>query len=512
MRWLGLLALWLGLVSAPAAAEWRAYETDHFIIYSESPADRVNELATRLESYDRLMRMATNIGKSDPVKVRIFELPDMAAVQKAAWAANSGVAGFYSSNIMGPYLVTPRRADAGDRYFTPELVLQHEYAHHFMLQYFPAIYPSWYVEGFAELIGSSTYMKDGTIRYGEPARHRGNDIVADWVPLQELLTRERVTYFDTYGQGWALTHFLTFDKTRSAQLRHFLTLLKSGVALPEASRTAFGDLQALNQEARRYAGSGSFPVRPVKVDIEGPVVKSVRTLTSAEAALIPEAAAFTDYDLSAIRKVGDRERAQKNRQQLLETIRKKATGFPSDPYAFYLLAEAEYVVGNRAEATRAAERVSALDPNHVRAMFRRSVLLAESARALPSGERQQRAAEARQLALRANKLDPNDPLPLLAYYQSFNLAGERPTAQAVTALESAQATLPDNDAVRLLLVEQYARDNSLTKAMAMLMPLANSPHDSPQRTAARERMAQLRAQAGTAPAVNSTATPAAAAQ
>ena len=111
--------------------------------------------------------------------------------------------------------MTPHKTKGTGRYFTPELVLHHEYAHHFMLQYFPAIYPSWYVEGFAELIGSSKMMDDGRIGYGMPALHRGNEINAYWVPLQDLLTKDKVVYLDTYGQGWALTNFLTFNSKHS---------------------------------------------------------------------------------------------------------------------------------------------------------------------------------------------------------------------------------------------------------------------------------------------------------
>jgi hypothetical protein len=50
--------------------------------------------------------------------------------------------------------------------------------------------------------------------------------------------------------------------------------------------------------------------------------------------------------------------------------------------------------------------------------------------------------------------------------------------------------------MRLLLVEEYARQKRWAAAMTTLAPLANSPHDSPQREAARSRMAQLQAAAG----------------
>ena len=184
-------------LSTAAQAEWREVETAHFRIVTESAPADVEKFAARLESYDRLMRMVTGTKDDKPVKVRIYEVAGLGEVERAVNAPNSGIAGFYDSNALGPFAVTPRKTQGAGRHFTPELVLHHEYAHHFMLQYFPAIYPGWYVEGFAELIGSSKPMDDGRIGYGMPALHRGNDINAYWVPLQELLTKEKVVYLDT---------------------------------------------------------------------------------------------------------------------------------------------------------------------------------------------------------------------------------------------------------------------------------------------------------------------------
>src|SRR5688500_5137789 len=185
---MGILSRWivasvaLLLASTPATAEWREMETAHFRIISESSPAEVEKFAARLESYDKLMRMVTGTKDDKPVKVRIYEVDGLYEVEKAANAPNSGVAGFYDSNSLGPFAVTPRETKNTGRYFTPELVLHHEYAHHCMLQYVPAIYPGWYVEGFAELIGPSKVLDDGRIGYGLPALHRGNDINAYWVP------------------------------------------------------------------------------------------------------------------------------------------------------------------------------------------------------------------------------------------------------------------------------------------------------------------------------------------
>lgn len=486
-----VLAALLAFANAtPARAQWQVAETAHFIIYSKSSPAELEALASRLEAYDKLMRMATSIPEDKaPVKVRIYEVDGPGDIERALGLSATGIVGFYDSNMLGPFLVTPRKTHYGPS-VTPQLVLQHEYAHHFMLQYFPAIYPRWYVEGFAELIGSSKMLDDGRIGYGMPAKHRGHEIAAYWVPLQELLTREKVSFLDPYGQGWALTHFLTFDKQRSKQLRQYLLAVQAGKSLDQAARV-FGDLGALNREARRYVTSGAFAYKPVKVDINRPVIQKKRPLTAGEAALIPEVIAFRDDELSSIRSLGQRARERSLREANLSRIQDKAARFPNDPFALYLLAEAEAAAGNHSHSQSALDRLLAIQPNHVRGMARKSLLLSLAAARLQGPERAAKAAEARQLAVRANRLDIDDPLPLVAFYQSYRATGQKVPPKAVEGLMQAVSTLPGNTSLRQLLVDQLASDSRFAEAIAWLMPIANSPHQSPRRQAAREQLAKL---------------------
>lgn len=494
-----IFAFVAGLAFATAAAAgpapvWQASETEHFIIYSNSPPERVLKLATELESYDKLMRMATGINEDiGPVKVRIYEVDGLYDVQRALGLDQySGVAGFYESNSLGPYLVTPRTTGYEGEDFGPGLVLHHEYAHHFMLQYFPSSYPGWYTEGFAELIGSSKILPDGRIGYGMPAKHRGHDIVSDWAPLQDLLTKDKVYGVDWYAQGWALTHFLTFDKTRSAQFHQYLDALRVGKTQQEAAKV-FGDLGVLNREARTYVGNGVFEYRPVKVEISQPVIQRTRPMSAGEAALVPEVIAFRDEPLDDIKKDGEREHERQLREANLNRIREKAKLYPSDTFALSFLAEAEYAAGNYTEAESAADRLLAIDPNDVRGLARKSILLARRSAQLQGAARTSGIAEARQMAIKANKLNPDEALPYIAFYESFHLAGEKPTAAAVLGVKEAMTMQPLSVVPRQLFIDELARDGFYEQAIAWLMPIANSPHDSPRRDAAREKLAKLQA-------------------
>jgi tetratricopeptide (TPR) repeat protein len=483
-------------VSAAASSTWQAAETKHFIIYSRSPEKRIEQLATDLESYDKLLRMATNINSGiDPVKVRIYEVDGMKEVQDALGLdMTSGVAGFYRANSLGPFLVTPRSVDAyvGPD-FTPSVVLHHEYTHHFMLQYFPAAYPGWYTEGFAELIGSSKVMDDGRIGYGMPAKQRGHDIAVDWAPLQEVLTREKPWGIDRYAQGWALTHFFTFDKTRSQQFRAYLAALNSGQSLADAAKV-FGDLNQLDREARAYVTKGSFDYRPVKVEIAQPVIEKMRPLSAGEAALIPEIVAYDDSDLNAIEKKGDRDHEQARRERNLDRTRAIALQYPADPFALYFLAESEYASGNYSRAEGAVDKLLAILPDDVHALARKAILMAVDARNLPPALKSAKVTEARALAAKANHLDTADPLPLLAYYETFHEAGETPPQVAVDGLRQVVSTDPRDNDPRALLVDELASEHKWAEAIYWLGPMANDPHESPVRASARSKMDWLKAQ------------------
>ena len=506
-----IVALFAAVIAASAfAAEpvWHAAETQHFIIYSKSPPERVEQLATDLESYDKLLRMATDIDSAvQPVKVRIYEVDGLEDIRNALGLDyTSGVAGFYSSNSLGPFLVTPRKMPSYvDKDFTAAMVLHHEYTHHFMLQYFPAAYPGWYTEGFAELIGSSKVMDDGRIGYGMPAKQRGHDIAVDWAPLQEVLTEEKPWGVDRYAEGWALTHFFTFDKTRSQQFRAYLAALNSGQSLAEAAKV-FGDLNQLDREARAYVTKGAFDYRPVKVEIAKPVIQRTRVLTAGEAALIPQVIAYDDNDLNGIDKSGDREHERARRERNLERTRQIAAQYPNDPFALYFLAEAEYASDNYAQSQAAADRLLAIRPNDVHALARKAMDMAVLSRNLPAEQKSATLAQARSLAAKANHLDTADPLPLLAYYETYHEAGEKAPEVAVEGLRQVVSTDPRDNEPRELLVDELASEHKWAEAIAWLSPLANDPHDSPVRDSARKKMeslkAQLTAQGATAQASN----------
>jgi tetratricopeptide (TPR) repeat protein len=260
-------------------------------------------------------------------------------------------------------------------------------------------------------------------------------------------------------------------------------------------------LTKLDREARAYVTSSSFEYRPVKVDIAQPVIQKIRTVSPGEAALIPEVIAYDDTDLNQIDKKGIREHELILRQHNLNRTRAVVQQYPNDPFALRFLSEIEYSLGDYAQSEAAADRLLAIQPDNVHGLARKAMAMAVEARGLPAAQRTAALEQARSLAAKANHIDTQDPLPLLAYYETYHEGGERPPEVAVEGLMQVVSTDPRDTLPRELLVDELASERRWAEAIGWLGPLANDPHDSPVRDSARTKMAWLKTQvAGQAPA------------
>ncbi len=481
------LALILALAAPGAArAEWREAETAHFRIYSSGGEQQLRRFAERLETFDALLRRLASVPASvEPVKVRVFLLETEDQVRRAYHvSAGSSVAGFYTVNMEGPLAVSPRRTDVSDSTFGPEIVLFHEYAHHFMLQYFPVSYPAWYVEGFAEMASTAVPLPGGKMAFGKPASHREYSLTASrWVPVSQLLTQSYSQFpkdGDFYGQAWLLSHYLTFAPARKGQIYRYLGALAAGRPQAEAAREIFGDVEALNREARHYLDGRTFTYAPIEVQHPAPESIKLRLLSPGEASLVEDMAAFRD-------RVDEKERAA-----WIAAIRAKAARYPSDPKVLQFLADAEFAAEDYPAALATADKWIAVAPNDVQAMTRKATILLEQADALEGAARAAKIASARALIVAANRIDADDPKTLVAFYEAYRVSGERPPQVALDALRQAVGTMPQAYRPRMLLATALANQGKYDEAIFYLGPIAYDPHPSDGQQAALAMIGRLR--------------------
>lgn len=479
-----LAGLWL--LSSPANAAWQEAKSKHFTIYADEDSGSLQAFATKLEKFDKAVRILR--GMDDPPvgdggRLTVYVLKDESSVSKIAVGKSSPIAGFYIPRASGSIAFVPRRTAGGETWdMSADTVFFHEYSHHLQLQNTDASLPMWLTEGFAEFFSTAEFERDGSVRLGMPANHRAVGLyLLNKMPIQTVLTgsvkegSSGEAFDQFYGRAWLLTHYLTFDDKRRGQLAKYITAIRSGTDLLPAAQQAFGDLNGLDHDLDRYLDANRFRYLAVNSPELNSLPVSVRPLRPGEAAVMP------------IRIRSARGVDAKAAAEVAALARGVAASYPDDPFVQRELAEAEFAEGNYAAAEQAADRALALDPKLVKGLIYKGRAEMELAAARPNANWD----SIRQLFLDANKLDTENPEPLMLYYESFGRSGQRPTANAVDGLEYAMVLAPQDQGLRMMAVVELINANKLAEARDALAPVAFDPHSSEAREMARKLLDAL---------------------
>jgi hypothetical protein len=257
-------------------------------------------------------------------------------------------------------------------------------------------------------------------------------------------------------------HYLTFEAKRAGQFNTYIAGIQKGMTALESAKAAFGDLDVLKKDLNRYKSGRlmGFKVPGDKL-VVGPI--AMRQLSAGEAAIIP------------VRMQSRRGVSSKSAPAVVAVARAAAAPYPNDPAVQDALAEAEFDARNYAAVEAAADRALAANPRDVRAMIykgRARMMLAAFDPAKANW------AKIRAWFTNANKLDTENAEPLSLYYQSFQIAGERPTKNAIAALEYAAVLAPQALDIRLVAVHQMLVDGRAADARELFAPAAFDPHAS----------------------------------
>jgi len=480
-------ALMLAAVFAtPAQAEWWEAKTEHFVIYSEDEQQKTRAFATELERFDHALRSLQNSKfepiTSDSLRVTIFRLGDVDTMGRLAHS--SGVAGFYRPQLY-PAAFTPvrglrtrsgsilRRDSRTD--LDPRSVLFHEYAHHFMFQNFPAGYPSWYIEAFAETVATLDLKTDGTFHLGNPPQYRSDALFNSLMTVtpQSLLAStakpDGEDYYGFYTVGWLMNHYLTFEPTRKGQLPAYLRLVNGGMDSGPAARQAFGNLNRLGAEIGRYKTSGKLGGAIVRPATKANPQIAMRRLGA---------------DEEAVMRLRVRTRAGVTRgeaRSIAADSRELARRYPNSLLAQLQLAEADFDAKNLDGAEAAADRAIQIQPNSVEALMAKAQIL------LKRGKKDKKfLPQVRIFAARAHKADLADPAPLAVNYMSYFETGQAVPESAVIGLETAFARGRQDTGLRLLLGRQLLAEKKGKLAREILLPLGLNPHESKSQKKMRE--------------------------
>ena len=460
IRLLALAAM--ALAPASAHAEWKEATSANFIVYSEGSDQQLKDFSAKLEKFNFILRTFHKVTAPPSVnKLKVYLFPDIKAVGRMA--GSDRVAGYYVTEARGPMMVGTR-SSASTASIDSESILLHEYAHHFMYQYFPATYPTWYSEGFAEFWGSTKILDGDIVEVGAPAEYRfGSFFENRWLPIRQLLTAQ--SYADVpeldllYAEGWLLVRYVFDNDKRRQQLQTYLAAINGGATYADAAAKSFPDVGALNSEIFSFARRMRFsvvrlPFRPID-----PGAINLRTLRPAEQALL-------EYEIKI-----NQGFLQSEAQEFANKVRSVAGRYLTDPFALAILAETEGLAGNKAAALTATEKLLAIQPDHARALTQKAMLQIDSLRAAGSTDKAAWQA-ARQPIVRARKAAPNDPIVLEAFHRSYLEQGVLPPEAAQNALYTAMELAPSDNDLRYRVARDFEQRNLIREAIAIIRPSA----------------------------------------
>ncbi|MBO9714955.1 hypothetical protein [Sphingomonas sp.] len=376
---------------------------------------------------------------------------------------------------------------------TPESRIYAGYAQHYLLTYFPAAYPRWYLDGFGEVFATIDASQDGAIQYGEVPE--GYLKVLDWYgryPVSRLLDG---SYLAEPGgrprwtpiHAFALVHLLFFSESWREPLRAYLEAVANGASRADAAVKL--DAAKLQAELAGYRGR-KIPNDRLYFPAERAPPPLLRQLTRAESWQVRERLLLGSR-LDPPSTPREARKVAGRRRDWLRELRRVAGRYPESRGLQLVLAEAECRSGNAAGCLDAADLALVAAPGNATALAWRGVALTQQALAGPAARRAEGLRGAREALARAIRADSDGVRGLLAYSASFADAGEPLSADAVAGLEKAVARAPWSAAARLRLGEALAKRGDATGARVALLPVAQGAWDSPERARAAALLAAL---------------------
>lgn len=503
--------------ASPALAEWLRAETDHFIVYGDTSEGSLRRYAQKVERFDALLRTYYPIPTDHEIpKLEIFMAEGRRDMNRMSPGISEGIAGYYSPNSGRIYTIVDMRSSMGD------VVVFHEYAHHFMFQMQANAYPSWFVEGFAEYYSTATLTND-RIQFGRHNPGRMNSLTGgfnSWAKMEDVLKWRipdsgRFPAHLYYAQSWAMTHYFMSTPERTQMLGRYLSAVARGEDSIVAMQAATGRTPAqLQDDIWRYI-SGSINIMSPQIAIIHPGV-AINKLSKAEADAIwldvrldnapiklpaeEDAEDDAQTDAQKARRARARRQAAENRAELIRSAFALGERHADSDVGRLLTARA-HRLSQRPDLALAALAPS-LDADTNNAQVLRVAALAlldqtDAAGSIDDANDLRRQASV--YLARAMDAEPLDFRIYLGLNDVRNGQPRYPTDNDISTLEVACALAPQSFDCRTRLAHAYMARGMNPEAIAVLTPVANSPHSSGYKRQARAMINRARQALNQAP-------------
>lgn len=293
----------------PRIGKLMAYELPEYTIYTTRNAAQARYFANELARFR--VTLETLLGK----RASKTQIPtNLVILSRGEWEKylqpGQHVAGFFQPGTFANVIILNGDTQS---WITTQLVF-HEYTHYFLSSQFGGVYPPWFNEGLAELMGYSRLEKNRALLLIPDHRQRGAGD-RDWIPFERML---RVSHDSPeyqshkladsfYAQAWLTVHYgMLENREFGRQMFEYLAKLNTLVPQDEAAAT-FGDLAAADTRLREYARSGKMSSGAIALgDVPEVTLPAPKTLSDFEAlALIADLMIDTRQDPDRTRPVID---------------------------------------------------------------------------------------------------------------------------------------------------------------------------------------------------------------
>jgi hypothetical protein len=477
-------------VSTNARAEsWIRAESDHFLIYSNVSETKTITYVKKLEAFRTLTNMLLVSGENAAqTKFQIYLLgdPDQIRIVRPNFSENIAGVYFHCGEGSSAYSTAPSYASNEENL----TILFHEYAHHVMFQHARSYYPTWFVEGFAEYL-STADPGNNQITVGESSM-RGYTLKKDrWIGFDKVLNPQfkansgdkNLDDWDVerfYAQSWLLAHYMLSDPARSKALYAYFSALGDG-ADPILSWESITGIKVdtLHRVLDRYYHNMYFMKVPVP-DYAGSAIKITKLAEGTEQYIV-EGSLLTTCPDAALGK------ATLSSLVALKSKLASNRGYRLD------LARAQLLYGDPTEADADLKQMLADDPNDFQTNYllgRVRMVQAEQKDGMAKSELIDQARAFFLTAFRTNRLNA----PNLYYLaRSFGNKPNFPDANALNAADGAHHLAPA--VLEYAIFDAFANlsNNKPEKAVAVLTPLGNDPHNQDQAMRVRKAIEAIKA-------------------
>jgi len=476
--WLALIAVtMMSLTAVPARADWLRAESERFVIYSDGDERTLRHYVQRLETFDRVLRlfMGLSMEEAPPRKLPIYLIGHERELARVLPQATENQWGVYVPAEQDIFAVA--RRSRGD-----DSTLLHEYAHHFMFQNFNFPYPAWFVEGFAEYYAASE-ISDSRVEIG---LYDDNTVSwlqhGDWLEMEDLLAGRAIRnnrYHETYYPlSWLLTHWFMGDTDRRIVLHQYLLDVGSGGDPVESLERHTGLTPDQLENTLRSYMRGRVPYSRVSHPFPQVPVTVERLPASADDLILINQRLKIPTGVS---------------EETLEELRTLTARHADDAFARLVLGRAEVLHGDPVQGEAVLTALLDEQPDNVEALQLLALTRMNNASDHPEGY-DAAMREMRAFLQRAYDADDANYLTFLLIAQNRIGQPSYPTEGDLMAWQLSYTIAPQLLQARFGLAQALMAHDRNAEAVALLLPLANDPHN-PQNAAAVRSLIE-RAEAG----------------